>query len=180
MRKIILAALCGLLLSAPGAEAKTLKVTYSDLYHAVAKKQGKRTPGRNIRRLGVKTKHGVRSATSAELARSIRTFRRWLAPPAVTPAVSDHTPVGSIASVPSQAGGKYAIPRYIVMCESGGDYHKYNSAGSGASGAYQIMPGTWKAYGGSTKNAADASPAEQDRIAGRIYAAEGARPWSCR
>jgi len=66
------------------------------------------------------------------------------------------------------------------MCESGGDYRKWNNAGSGASGAYQIMPGTWKHYGGSTKNAADADPAEQDRVAARIWAAEGSRPWSCR
>src|SRR3954447_2998948 len=129
MRKIILAAFCGLLVSAPATEAKPLKVAYSDLYHAVAAKHGKRAPGRNIRRHGVRTKHGVRDASYRELARSVRTFRRWLAPPVVTPAVSDHTPVGQVASVPSQAGGRYAIPRYIVMCESGGDYTKYNNAG---------------------------------------------------
>ena len=161
------------------ASSPALKTKYSNLYHVVQKRHGKRTPGRNIRAHGIKTKHGSRPATDRELARSIRTFRRWLAPPVAPVAAGDRSPVGTIAAAPAKAGGQYSIPRYIVMCESGGDYSKYNSAGSGASGAYQIMPGTWKAYGGSTANAADASPAEQDRIAAKIYAAEGASPWDC-
>ena len=33
----------------------------------------------------------------------------------------------------------YAIPAYIVMCESGGSWSAYNS--SGAAGIYQLMPG---------------------------------------
>ena len=44
-------------------------------------------------------------------------------------------------------GGPYAIPTYIVMCESGGNYRAYN-ASSGAGGAYQILPSTWETYGG--------------------------------
>lgn len=34
--------------------------------------------------------------------------------------------------------GAWAIPTYIVMCESGGDWYAHNP--SGASGPYQIMP----------------------------------------
>lgn len=53
--------------------------------------------------------------------------------------------------------------------ESGGDYHIYNQSGqSNASGAYQFLGSTWKSEGGSTANAADASPAEQDAIARKM------------
>ncbi len=34
--------------------------------------------------------------------------------------------------------GEWAIPTYIVMCESGGSWTAYNA--SGASGPYQLMP----------------------------------------
>lgn len=74
-------------------------------------------------------------------------------------------------------GGPYSIPTYIVMCESGGDYSAVNSS-SGAGGAYQIMPSTWEAYGG-TGLPQDASKAEQDRIAALIYADSGTSPWVC-
>ena len=74
-------------------------------------------------------------------------------------------------------GGPYSIPTYIVMCESGGDYGALN-ASSGAGGAYQIMPATWEAYGG-TGLPHEASKAEQDRIAALIYADSGTAPWVC-
>jgi septal ring factor EnvC (AmiA/AmiB activator) len=74
-------------------------------------------------------------------------------------------------------GGPYAIPTYIVMCESGGNYRAYNSS-SGAGGAYQIIPSTWRAYGGEGL-AHQASKAEQDRIAGLIWEDVGPSAWSC-
>jgi septal ring factor EnvC (AmiA/AmiB activator) len=74
-------------------------------------------------------------------------------------------------------GGPYAIPTYIVMCESGGNYGAVNPS-SGAGGAYQILPSTWALYGG--KGAPqDAPKAEQDRIAGEIWADSGAGAWVC-
>ena len=51
------------------------------------------------------------------------------------------------SAAPAYLGGPYSIPTYIVMCESGGNYHALN-ASSGAGGAYQILPSTWRAYGG--------------------------------
>lgn len=52
--------------------------------------------------------------------------------------------------------------------ESGGDYGIYNQSGlSNASGAYQFIGTTWRGLGGSTQNAAEASPEEQDAIARR-------------
>jgi hypothetical protein len=77
----------------------------------------------------------------------------------------------------SGASHGYTIPASIVMCESGGNYRAVNPS-SGAGGAYQILPSTWAAYGGSGLPQ-DAPPAEQDAIAAKIYAAGGPSQWSC-
>ena len=74
-------------------------------------------------------------------------------------------------------GGPYAIPTYIVICESGGNYRALNPS-SGAGGAYQILPSTWRAYGGSGLPH-EASKAEQDRIAAIIWREDGPGAWSC-
>ena len=74
-------------------------------------------------------------------------------------------------------GGPYAIPTYIVMCESGGNYRALNPS-SGAGGAYQIIPSTWRAYGGKGLPH-QASKAEQDRIARIIWENDGPNAWSC-
>ena len=73
--------------------------------------------------------------------------------------------------------GKWAIPAYIVMCESGGNFQAVNPS-SGAGGAYQILPSTWRLYGG-TGLPQDASPAEQSRIAAQIWADSGPGAWQC-
>ncbi len=78
---------------------------------------------------------------------------------------------------PLYEGGPYAIPTYIVMCESGGNYRSLN-ASSGAGGAYQILPSTWSAYGGQGLPH-QAPPAEQDRIAAMIWQDSGPSAWAC-
>jgi hypothetical protein len=186
MRSII----TGLLLAAvvafgaAPAEAKTLRGTYGSLYRSVAKHHGKRAPGRNIVKYGVQTKHGTRRATSREVARSVRTFRRWLAPPPAPAAiyvaprdVAVAPRSAPAAAAPAYSGGRYAIPASIVQCESRGNYHAYNPS-SGAGGAYQIIPSTWRAYGGSG-SPHTAPPAEQDRIARKVWAEQGRSAWSC-
>ena len=60
--------------------------------------------------------------------------------------------VGTGAGAPAYLGGPYSIPTYIVICESGGNYQALN-ASSGAGGAYQILPSTWRAYGGPGRTA---------------------------
>ena len=77
----------------------------------------------------------------------------------------------------STAMEDWAIPESIVMCESGGDYSAVNPS-SGAGGAYQILPSTWKLYGGEGLPQ-DASPEEQARIAALIWADSGASAWEC-
>ena len=68
--------------------------------------------------------------------------------------------------------------------ESGGDYTIHNTGGSGASGAYQFMPGTWNSIAASTGrddlvgvDPAAASPADQDAMAAALYAQQGSAPW---
>ena len=81
------------------------------------------------------------------------------------------------AEVGRWLGGPYAIPTYIVMCESGGNYSALNPS-SGAGGAYQILPSTWELYGGKGEPQ-NAPKAEQDRIAGEIWADSGGSAWVC-
>ncbi|WP_022929282.1 transglycosylase family protein [Patulibacter americanus] len=74
--------------------------------------------------------------------------------------------------------GEWAIPWPIVQCESGGQNVGPNSMG--ASGYYQFMEATWKGLGGSTKHAYQASKAEQDRLAAKLWAGgAGAGNWDC-
>ena len=81
------------------------------------------------------------------------------------------------SGTPAFLGGPYSIPTYIVMCESGGNYHALNSS-SGAGGAYQILPSTWRAYGGEGAPQ-DAPKEEQDRIAAEIWRDSGPSAWAC-
>ena len=75
-------------------------------------------------------------------------------------------------------GGPWAIPWPIVQCESGGRNTPPNYAS--ASGYYQILDSTWKGLGGSTKHAYQASKAEQDRLAARLWAGgAGRHNWVC-
>lgn len=75
-------------------------------------------------------------------------------------------------------GGPWAIPWAIVQCESGGRNVGPNYLG--ASGFYQFMPATWRGLGGSTPNAYQATKAEQDRLAAKLWDnGRGARNWDC-
>jgi hypothetical protein len=79
------------------------------------------------------------------------------------------------AITPYPGGGReWAIPFYIVACESGGDYHAQNPTSS-ARGAYQMLDTTYAAY----CSACDWSPADQDLAAHRLYREAGAGPWVC-
>ncbi|MBM3675388.1 MAG: hypothetical protein FJW88_10655 [Actinobacteria bacterium] len=88
------------------------------------------------------------------------------------------------ASAPSSS---WQGPDGVLACirhrESRGNYGVVNS-GSGASGAYQFMPGTWNSTARSAGrsdlvglNPANASPADQDALAQHLLAMQGLRPW---
>jgi hypothetical protein len=146
-----------------------VKEQYSRLYYANAKAHGVRSSGRNIRRHGLT---GGAKSGCVHLRRSIRTFRRWLAPPPAPVARVDVAPSSSRTS-PQYTGGRYAIPASIVQCESRGDYNAVNPS-SGAYGAYQVMPSTAAAYGCDLS-----TPGGQDACAAEIWAKQGRGAWSC-
>jgi septal ring factor EnvC (AmiA/AmiB activator) len=99
---------------------------------------------------------------------------RAAAAAAQAPAGGTPTPAGPTYG-PS---GGWAIPYAIVLCESGGQNLTPNSAG--ASGYYQIMPATWKLFGGTGPAAYLASKSEQDAVASRIWnGGAGASNWVC-
>jgi septal ring factor EnvC (AmiA/AmiB activator) len=76
------------------------------------------------------------------------------------------------------ASGGWSIPYSVVLCESGGQDLTPNSAG--ASGYYQIIPSTWRLFGGSGSAAYQASKSEQDSVATRIWnSGSGASNWDC-
>jgi hypothetical protein len=175
MRAVLLATAA--LVAMPGvAQAKTprtdcgekkLLVKYSAQYHAVQDEQGKRAPGRNIRRYGLsKTK----KSQCRHIAKSLRILRAKRHPG--TSLMVQGKPYQPPASIPTnRAGGTLAA---IRSCESGGNYS--TNTGNGFYGAYQFTQSTWQSVGGSG-NPANASPAEQDKRAAILYAREGAAPW---
>lgn len=92
----------------------------------------------------------------------------------VTP-VEVPKPIIKPAPVVITGGDLPAILLRIRHCESGDNYTSQNTK-STASGAFQIINGTWAGYGGYA-HAKDAPPAVQDAKALMIYNSEGTSPW---
>jgi septal ring factor EnvC (AmiA/AmiB activator) len=116
----------------------------------------------------------LRGAIARLQAQQAAAARAAAAAAAPTPTSGSPTPSGPTYG-PS---GGWAIPYPIVLCESGGQNLSPNSAG--ASGYYQIMPATWKLFGGTGPAAYLASKSEQDAVASRIWAGgSGAHNWVC-
>lgn len=67
----------------------------------------------------------------------------------------------------------------IISCESGGNVHAQNSS-STASGLFQFVDGSWRAYGGAkyAKRAKDATAAEQTAVANAAFQRSGLTPWA--
>ncbi|HKS49794.1 MAG TPA: transglycosylase family protein [Amycolatopsis sp.] len=86
---------------------------------------------------------------------------------------------GTADAFPGQAG--------LVRCESGGNPHAVNNTPAGQragrpAGLFQIVTRTWLANGGGqfAPTADRAAPWQQQIVADRIYARQGARPWECK
>ncbi len=62
----------------------------------------------------------------------------------------------------------------VAQCESGGNWS--TNTGNGYYGGLQFSQQTWNAYGGSG-NPANASQAEQERVAENVLAGQGAGAW---
>jgi Transglycosylase-like domain len=96
--------------------------------------------------------------------------------------VASHVSAAAQASPAEASSGStgWAIPSSVVQCESGGRNLPPNSAG--ASGYYQIIPGTWQAYGGGryAPSAYQATAQQQAVVAARIWdGGAGANQWVC-
>jgi septal ring factor EnvC (AmiA/AmiB activator) len=118
----------------------------------------------------------VRAEIAAQQAAAAR---RAAAAAAAARQAATASPTPVAVGLPSLgATGGWAIPFAIVLCESGGQNLTPNSAG--ASGYYQIIPGTWRLFGGSGPAAYLAGKAEQDAVASRIWnGGAGASNWVC-
>ena len=86
---------------------------------------------------------------------------------------------GNPAGAVQQWFDGFAIPKAIVMCESGGNYGAVNPT-SGAGGAYQMLPETYKGLGGQYAAPQLAPKSEQDRLAAKLWAdGQGRGNWEC-
>ena len=86
---------------------------------------------------------------------------------------------GNPAGAVQQWFDGFAIPKAIVMCESGGNYGALNPS-SGAGGAYQFLPETYKGLGGQAEAPHLAPKSEQDRLAAKLWAdGQGRGNWEC-
>jgi chromosome segregation ATPase len=86
---------------------------------------------------------------------------------------------GNAAGAVQQWFDGFAIPKNIVMCESGGDYGALNPS-SGAGGAYQLLPSTYEGLGGQHEAPHLAPKSEQDRLAAKLWAdGQGRGNWEC-
>ena len=130
-----------------------------------------------------RAREAQRLALAASQARGGR-LRGAIARLQAKQAAAQRAAAAAASATPTASGptfgpsGGWAIPYAIVLCESGGQNLSPNSAG--ASGYYQIMPATWKLFGGTGPAAYLASKAEQDAVASRIWnGGAGAHNWVC-
>ena len=115
-------------------------------------------------------------ARGAQLQHDIAVVRAQQAAAERAAALASGTPTALSPALGPNGG--WAIPYAIVLCESGGQNLTPNSAG--ASGYYQIIPSTWRLFGGTGPAAYLASKAEQDAVAARIWNnGAGASNWVC-
>ncbi len=98
-------------------------------------------------------------------------------PPTTRRAPVETTVVRAAPAGTGACGGDLP-PCWVMNRESGGDPTVWNRQGSGASGKWQFMPGTWGGYGGYSA-AAYAPESVQDERARQVWAGgAGCAHWS--
>ena len=168
-------ALCCALVGAGAASAREATVT--------AIERGDRGPA--VRGIQRKLRIPADGVFGPQTERAVRRFQRrrnltvdGIVGPQTRQALG--LPVFTASSVRSprrrRAGPRVpAILERIAECESGGDPRAIGGGGR-YRGKYQFTMATWRSYGGEG-DPIDASEAEQDRVALRLYRDRGTAPW---
>jgi peptidoglycan hydrolase-like protein with peptidoglycan-binding domain len=126
------------------------------------------------RRHGLTVDGVIGPETLAELNISTEPDDDSAAPPDTDPAAAP----APAAEASATSGAASATLERIAQCESGGDPQAVSADGQ-YRGKYQFDRATWERLGG-TGDPADASEAEQDRLAAKLLAERGTSPWpSC-
>ena len=149
---------------------RKLERSYSKHYRQVARRHGKRAPGRNIRKHGVLFRRVVFRATCGELRRSDHQLERLLTAPPIM--YSQNVPPAQPPAGVQSDFNVAALPSCTWVPESGGSYTAYNP-NSGAWGKYQVVPSTWAAHCSDL----DRGPGGQEECAARVWAAQGSGAW---
>ena len=140
----------------------------NDVRKKVIKQFGKRQPGRDICKFGIRD---GKKAPKHRKADYLATLERMIAPPpAPAPAAPATASAASSSTVPS--GGSLDS---IAQCESGGDPAAVSPDGT-YRGKYQFDYQTWQSVGGSGDPAA-APESEQDMRAALLMQQRGNSPW---
>jgi muramidase (phage lysozyme) len=119
----------------------------------------------------------ARAAQQASLAALRSRMAGWTAQVRALQAAANQP--GTPGQTVGQWLGDFSIPKSIVLCESGGNYRAVNP-NSGAGGAYQFLPDTYKGLGGKYNAPQNAPKWEQDQLAAKLWAdGRGAGNWAC-
>src|SRR6185295_12286409 len=100
--------------------------TYGKRYKEVVRRHGKRAPGRNIVERGMTDTKPSTCATINESAEQLKVL--LTPPPAPSMRVLAARPSQPPSGVLTRTVEGYAIPSYIVECESGGDPTAVNTS----------------------------------------------------
>jgi len=163
MKRAFAAAITAAFLVVPAVAQADLKTDAVHLRTRVVHRFGRRAPGRDIVKWGVKTHRGYRTATKVELTRYVSTLRRMLYPPVVQTVTHS-----SYASSNYAAGG-------IVGCI----LQRESTNGAASSNLAQFQQSTWDAYGGRqyASSPGAASRADQIAMVNKVLAAGGIGNW---
>jgi transglycosylase-like protein len=187
--RTLLAATVGaaLLLMVPSAASadmadcsKKLESRYSWLWHHVDRRSDRGelrrdAAGRNIRHWGKKYKGITFDATCPELRKSAWQLKKLYKDTSYVTLVRTAVPPTQRPGDTFTASvGAGPVLQSIAQCESGGN--PSTDTGNGFYGKYQFTLSTWQSVGGSG-NPAQASEAEQDYRAAKLYAQAGPAPW---
>jgi len=146
-------------------QLRKLRVTHNKLASKVSRLSGSKQPRLNPTPVIADPAQAQRAleTTSAKIKRLRGKVTYWTSGPGYWTAQQRQIPAGTLAALHRVAG-----------CESGMTYSI--ATGNGFYGAYQFDYGTWIAMGGSG-TANQASAAEQDVRAFRLFQSRGWAPW---